>query len=128
MVRAYGGATRDCLRAALKRQMTPMVLLRLQVRAAAGAAGLGRRCPAIRRGRESPTVSTSSTNLPAAAVLLPSELPPSRLVPHCRYHLSCWGLSIRCWSSTEPRSRKRATMMQRGSAWWCGWRQRKQRR
>ncbi|PRW32560.1 IMPACT family [Chlorella sorokiniana] len=31
LVRAYGGAARDCLRAAAKRQMTPQVQLRLQV-------------------------------------------------------------------------------------------------
>ncbi|KAI7843529.1 hypothetical protein COHA_002771 [Chlorella ohadii] len=31
LVRAYGGAARDCLRAAPKRQMTPQVQLRLQV-------------------------------------------------------------------------------------------------
>lgn len=34
LVRAYGGAARDCLRAAERRQMTPQVLLRLQVRSA----------------------------------------------------------------------------------------------
>lgn len=39
LVRAYGGAARDCLRAAPKRQMTPQVQLRLQVGGAAGAAG-----------------------------------------------------------------------------------------
>lgn len=34
LVRAYGGAARDCLRAAPKRQMTPQVQLQLQVGAA----------------------------------------------------------------------------------------------
>lgn len=128
LVRAYGGAARECLKAAPKRTVLPKVTLALQVRKplfpmARGAdlwltsnflrmlsAQARFCCTAPGTNSRAGACRADRRAMPLAA---PSRPPPRR----CR--LSCWAACTRWWSSSGRRRCGRST--ERRWRWSCGW-------
>lgn len=78
LVRAYGGAARDCLRSAPKQHVTPKLALRLQVCACMHACGhpVGHAVPSVRPRPASPGMLPPAKHLPPLPGTCQPQSPP----------------------------------------------------